>query len=312
MYVAAFVAIALAATQDRPTSSLALIFIAIAGLMWASRRAASLHDSTGERRFSRTQLVMAWMGIVIAIAIVFAVAPTRRIAIYDVLGFKRIARLTITATRVLEGHHGYEVIVTVDNPTRTEHFVTNVGLAVTTEGRPGGGTLGCLATPYRFRVAQTLTVSHRGPGRGGIAIPTVTESKGATFRETADGLVSGYCARQTVTVGFTAGVPLPAERYSEIAIELPHEFKVIHDESPRSSVGRARVQTLATVALAPDGQTSGTQEQVAGYVAVEFAIAGQKGSIWSCHTASLPWLNNNLDTCHGVVAPSRAISATHS
>ncbi len=286
------VSLAVALTQHRPASAVALVVFILTALGVASY-VALRRESGIMRQLDKKRLTAGWILLFTTLAVTFAIPASRRVAIDDILGFPIRDPVRIVAIRVLEGARTYRLIVSVVNPSSGEQLVTSVGLVVAT----GPGVDTCAgASPFVFQVAGTVHLA-----RSGLATTNVTEALEPGFHEFATGSTSGLCLTSKLSLAFPASVPLPPRELSQLVIDLPKEFRLIRDDSPPEAP-RERQQTVP-VTLPVDAGASEADEQEPGYVGAQLGIAGNGRTAWLCHAANAAQVPALANPCSGEKRP---------
>lgn len=218
--IAAVLAIVAALSPDRPPVAIAatVLLVASLGRITWQRVKGSPSSAPG--------IIVGWMVLLLLAAAALVIPSSRDIAIHNLFGFAQAPEIRIAAIRVSEGPVAYRVVVDIANDASSDYLVGKVRLvaALSFSGGCDGGA------PYEYRVADTLKIKQRRAGAL-VSSTKVSEAAAPTYRYGASGVISGECLSQRLAIEFPAGIRLPSQQISEVAIDLPKEFKIIADKS---------------------------------------------------------------------------------
>jgi hypothetical protein len=217
--IAAVLAILAALSPDRPPVAIAATVLLIGSLgriTW--QRVKGSPSAMG--------IIVAWVMLLLLAAAALVIPSSRDIAIHNLLGFAQAPEIRVAAIRVSEGPVAYRVVIDIANDASSDYLVRKVRLVaalISSAGCDGGA-------PYEYRVADTLKIKQRRAAAV-VSSTTVSEAAAPAYTYGASGVVSGACLSQRLAVEFPAGIRLPAQQISEVAIDLPEEFKIVADKS---------------------------------------------------------------------------------
>lgn len=298
------VALVVAITQDRPASAIGLALVVLIACVGATARALS-RTETGARRYRAgpPAVAIGWTLLIGGAVAIGSIPSAQHWFVHAALGFRSVKEgIALQSVRVLEKPRAYAIAVSVDNETKKEQLATSITVTVSSEYKPHGSTVECLASPYQLRVSPTLRVVDSQAGRERLS-GSVVQSGGKGFKEPASGSVNGYCADQTLTLTMPTAIHLVAGKHSDVLLEVPRRLRVTKDVSPRSpahSYPRFDPIKVIDVGLPHDHQRESAERQIAGRIIIELQLAGVSGSVWACYAAKMPWLEVPGPSCRGV------------
>lgn len=306
----AFVALAVAVTQERPASSIALTVLILGALIVASRGfVRGRRKSSDVYRGRRLKAVACgWVALAIALVTVFSVASIRDPVIHDILGFTRKPNHTdIASVRVLDSTRAFDILTTVRNDAPSS-LVTNVTIRVGATSGPSN----CAAYPYMYSVKPTLQVLGNGvrhTTNSPHVAAAVADSSVPGAVELGFGQVSGWCRDQILMLAFPTSIILPAHGFVTFVFRVPKQFTVARDESPpivlreREANGRDRTQhvrpphTHTIDVVLPANHVSPSGNPTGGYLVLALTVSKQARPISTCWSVRIPWDQSKRDPC---------------
>jgi hypothetical protein len=220
----ALVALAVAFTNERPTSAVAVavlaVLLAAAGLvhLWTAR------SSDGKRRFPHVRYVAAAVAVGVAAATVVALTTPslRRTTAHDVFGFPDVSRdVAIVSFAVSESPEWYRLDLMTLNKTSTEQLVTSARIVVyLTEDAMGN----CGGTAAYYRVNEVIRVVREGPRSAARVDGTVQTTEGPPgFTTPVTGGFDRYCTEGVLRLAFATQVVLVPGEHTKIELDLPKQ-----------------------------------------------------------------------------------------
>jgi hypothetical protein len=209
---------AVATSQGRPVSTVALLGIAIVLAFIGIRRLLTKRDQRGSHPYRTLGCMLAGM-LLATVLIIVAIPSLRTFAAFDLLGFGH-AHTKLLTLDISEDRSAYRITAVLANDSTEPEVVSQIVIGSTFDY--GMGCAG--ARYYYYRVRSHVHVVSRT--RSG-AVLRVEIGDGTPFYRWATGYISGKCGIGQLRIASPSSVVVPSRGLATVSIDVPRQLVLV-------------------------------------------------------------------------------------